>query len=84
MESVDLTVEDGLLTTEDFDTYTVSVADKVECVADGVVDVTNCVVDAILVVLPLSSSIAVLMRSNSFLISFLTVSTSSMVDRDVV
>lgn len=61
-----------------------SVADKVDCIADGVVDVTNCVVDAILVVLPLSSSIAVLMRSNSFLISFLTVSTSSMVDRDVV
>ena len=46
-------------------------------------DVTNCFVVAILFVLPLSSSIAVLILCNSFLISFLTVSTSSIVDRVV-
>ena len=48
-----------------------------------VLDVTNCFVVAILFVLPLSSSIAVLILCNSFLISFLTVSTSSIVDRVV-
>ena len=60
------------------------VGDKEATGVDTVVlDVTNCFVVAILFVLPLSSSIAVLILCNSFLISFLTVSTSSIVDRVV-